>query len=93
MRRNLEAADGLIFAEAVTMVLASHLGKSAARALLETASREARNSGKHLREVLGQDRTVSEHLSAAELDRLFKPENYLGMAEQFVDRVIAGVKH
>ncbi|MGB8914616.1 MAG: 3-carboxy-cis,cis-muconate cycloisomerase, partial [Candidatus Sulfotelmatobacter sp.] len=82
MRRNLEAADGLIFAEAVTMVLASHLGKSAARALLETASREARNSGKHLREVLGQDRTVSEHLSAAELDRLFKPENYLGMAEQ-----------
>ena len=88
MRRNLDATQGLIFAEAVTIALASHIGKSAAHTLLEGASRQARESGKHLREVLAQNRAVSERLTSAELDRLFAPENYLGVAEELVDRVI-----
>ena len=88
MRRNLEATHGLIFAEAVTMALANHMEKSKARKLLDAASRKARESGKHLREVLAQERAVTEILSPAELDRLFAPENYLGVAEQWVDRVI-----
>ncbi len=88
MKRNLEATQGLIFSEAVTVALASHIGKSSAHKLVEAASLEARKSGRHLREVLAQDRTVSKHLSAAELDRLFEPENYLGVAEELVDRVI-----
>ena len=88
MRRNLDATQGLIFAEAVTIALASHIGKAAAHTLLEGASRQARESGKHLREVLAQNRAVSERLTSAELDRLFAPENYLGVAEELVDRVI-----
>jgi 3-carboxy-cis,cis-muconate cycloisomerase len=94
MRRNLDATQGLIFAEAITMALAAHIGKSSARALLDLASREARESGKHLSEVLTRDARVSEHLSAGELDRLFTPENYLGVAEELVDRAIdASRKH
>jgi len=88
MRRNLEATHGLIFAEAVTMALGSHISKSSARKLLDAASKKARESGKHLREVLAQERAVTEVLSPAELDRLFAPENYLGVAEKWVDRVI-----
>jgi 3-carboxy-cis,cis-muconate cycloisomerase len=88
MRRNLESTRGLIFAEAVTMALTSRMGKSNARKLLDAASRKARESGRHLREVLAQERAVTEVLSPAELDRLFAPENYLGVAEQWVDRVI-----
>lgn len=88
MRRNLEATHGVIFAEAVTVALARHMGKSAARKLLEASIEKARESGKHLREVLAQDRAVTEVLSPAELDRLFDPANYLGVAEEFVDRVI-----
>ena len=88
MKRNLEATHGLIFAEAVTMALANHMEKSKARKLLDAASRKARDSGKHLREVLAQERTVTEVLSPADLDRLFAPENYLGVAEQWVDRVV-----
>ena len=88
MRCNLDATQGLIFAEAVTMALARHIGKAAAHTLVEGASRQARESGKHLREVLAQNRTVTERLTAAELDRLFAPENYLGVAEEFVDRAI-----
>lgn len=87
MRHNLEATQGLIFAEAVTFNLASHIGKSSARALVDAASQHARNSGKHLREVLSSERTVTEHLTATELDRLFTPENYLGVAKELVDKV------
>jgi adenylosuccinate lyase len=38
--------------------------------------------------VLAQNRDVTDHLTAAELDRLFAPENYLGAAEEWVDRVV-----
>jgi len=89
MRQNLDATQGLIFAEAVTMALGKDIGKPAAHHLVETASREARAAGKHLREVLQQNKSVTERLTAAELDRLFAPENYLGVAEELVDRVIA----
>jgi len=94
MRRNLDATQGLIFAEAVTMALAAHLGKSAAHVLLEEASRQVRESGKHLREVLAQNPAVTERLTSEELDGLFAPENYLGVAEELVNRAIdASRKH
>jgi adenylosuccinate lyase len=38
--------------------------------------------------VLAQSEGVTERLSSAELDRLFAPENYLGVAEELVNRVI-----
>jgi 3-carboxy-cis,cis-muconate cycloisomerase len=88
MKRNLDATQGLIFAEAVTMAMAGHIGKSDAHTLVEAASRQALESGKHLREVLAQDRAVTERLNSEELDRLFAPENYLGFSEELVDRVI-----
>ncbi|MGA8272685.1 MAG: 3-carboxy-cis,cis-muconate cycloisomerase [Candidatus Sulfotelmatobacter sp.] len=88
MKGNLEATHGLIFAEAVTMALATRIGRPSALALVEAASRKSRESGKHLREILGEDKAVTDHLSAGELDRLFAPENYFGVAEQLVDRVI-----
>lgn len=94
MRHNLDATHGLIFSEAVSMALAARMGKSNAHEVVEAASRETRDSGKHFRETLGQNKAVTEHLSAEELDRLFAPENYLSAAEEFVDRVIeASSKH
>lgn len=94
MKHNLDATNGLIFAEAVSMALAARMGKADAHKLVEAASKESQRSGKHFRQVLTQDKAVSKHLSSAELDRLFAPENYLGAAQQFVDRVIqASGKH
>jgi 3-carboxy-cis,cis-muconate cycloisomerase len=92
MRHNLDATNGLIFAEAVTIAMALHIGKSAARELVEAASRQSGKSGKHLRQILAEDQTVGEHLTGAELDNLFTPENYPGAADEFVDRVIAAAK-
>ena len=90
MRQNLDATRGLIFAEAITITMAAHIGKPASLKLIEAASREVRESGKHLREVLASNSSVKKHLSVAELNRLFEPENYFGQAETFVDRVVEG---
>lgn len=89
MRRNLDTTHGLIYAEGIATALGSHIGKSVAHALIESASRQARESRKHLREILVQTKAVTEHLTAADFDRLFTPENYLGDAEEFTVRVIA----
>lgn len=89
MRRNMEQTQGLVFAESVSMALAKTLGKSSAHAVVEAASKRVRETGQHLREQLTQDAAVGKLLSPVELDGLFAPENYLGSAEEFVDRVIA----
>jgi len=89
MRRNLDVTHGMIYAEAVTMALAAQIGKSAAHSILEDASKQARSSGQHLRDVLAGNSAVKDRLTTTELDELFNPKNYLGSAEELVDRVIA----
>ncbi len=93
MRHNLEQTQGLLFAEAVSMELAKSMGKPAAHAVVEAASRRVRETGKNLREQLMQDADVGEILRPEDLDRLFVPENYLGSATEFVDRVVAAHRH
>jgi 3-carboxy-cis,cis-muconate cycloisomerase len=89
MRENLEATRGLIFAEAVTMALAEKIGKAAAHEIVEEACAQARQEKRQLRDVIVDDRRATERLSAGELERLFDARKYLGLAEVFVDRVVA----
>jgi 3-carboxy-cis,cis-muconate cycloisomerase len=89
MRQNLDITHGLIFAEAVTMALAEKISRSDAHELVQQACKRARATGRELRAVLAQDPIIKVNLSEAELDRLFAPGNYLGVSDQFVDRVLA----
>jgi 3-carboxy-cis,cis-muconate cycloisomerase len=89
MKTNLEATRGLIFAEAVSMALASKIGKAQALEAVEAACETARTEKRHLRDVIAGDARVQTILSAADLDGLFNPQRYLGAAEEFVDRVVA----
>jgi 3-carboxy-cis,cis-muconate cycloisomerase len=90
MRANLDATDGLILAEAAAMALGEHIGRPRAHELVEQASRRASAQGHHLRDVLAGDPQVQAHLSSDDLDRLFDPLNYLGLAERLVERALAG---
>jgi len=92
MRENLQATQGLIFAEAVTMALGKQIGKPAAHKLIEQASREAIAKKKHLRDVLCANPEFSAHMNAAELESLFQPLNYIGVAGEFIDRAITTSK-
>jgi 3-carboxy-cis,cis-muconate cycloisomerase len=90
MTRNLEITRGLIYAEAVTMALGQDIGRAKAHALVEGACGRARKETQHLRDVLGENSVVRKHLPAEALEALFDPRRYLGMAEEFVDLVVAG---
>lgn len=89
MRRNLDVTHGLIFAEAVSMALASRIGKMAAHTHVERAAQLARAENRHLKDVLRDDTALREHLTPADLDNLFEARNYLGSAEKFVQQVLA----
>jgi 3-carboxy-cis,cis-muconate cycloisomerase len=89
MRQNLDVTHGLIFAEAVTMSLAEKMPRSDAHELVQQACKRAQNNRRDLRAVLAQDAIVKSNLSEAELDRLFTPAKYVGVADQLIDRVLA----
>jgi 3-carboxy-cis,cis-muconate cycloisomerase len=89
MRANLDATNGLIMAEAVAMALGAKLGKQDAHHLIEAASKRAVSEKRHLRDVLAEDRAVSQHLDKAALDKLFDPLAYTGVATALIDRVLA----
>lgn len=89
MLHNLEQTQGLIFAEAAMMALAKHVGRDVSHKIMDDASHRAITEHRHLRSVLVEDVAVTKYLSAAEIDALFNPLSYTGMARQFIDRVLA----
>lgn len=89
MRSNLDATQGLIMAEAVMMALGAKMGRLAAHDHVEDCCRRAVSEKRHLRDVLAADSEIMKHLSAGELDRLFDPLNYIGVAPEMVGHVLA----
>ncbi len=89
MLENLNLTQGLLLAEAVSIVLAQRLGRDTAHHLLEQCCKRAVAEQRHLRAVLGDDLQVSAQLSADELDRLLDPAHYLGQARTWVERAVA----
>jgi len=89
MARNLDLTQGLVLAEAVSIVLAQRVGRDTAHHLLEQCCKRAVAEQRHLRAVLGDEPQVSAELSAAELDHLLDPAHYLGQARTWVERAVA----
>ncbi|WP_448135690.1 3-carboxy-cis,cis-muconate cycloisomerase [Stenotrophomonas rhizophila] len=89
MRDHLDSHGGLLYAEAVAVTLAETLGKAAAHALVEQAARQALAQSRHLREVLQEMPDVSAQLSPTQLAALFAPDSWRGMADTWINRVLA----
>ncbi|WP_137807071.1 3-carboxy-cis,cis-muconate cycloisomerase [Pseudomonas sp. G(2018)] len=89
MVRNLDLTQGLVLAEAVSIVLAQRVGRDAAHHLLEQCCKRAVAEQRHLRAVLGDEPQVTAELSAEELDHLLDPAHYLGQARTWVERAVA----
>jgi 3-carboxy-cis,cis-muconate cycloisomerase len=90
MRGNLEVTKGLIFAEAITAALGDKIDRLQARELIDAASERATKEKRHLRDVINHDQKIAKHLTAQQLDKLFDPRNYTGIASEFID---AAIKH
>ena len=89
MAENLDISRGLIVAEAVMMGLAPDLGRQEAHDVVYDACRVANDKGMTLADALSADSRVSTRIDRATIERLTSPKNYLGLAPQMVDRVIA----
>lgn len=88
MRKNLDMTHGLIVAEAVMMGLAPHLGRNEAHDIVYDACRAVAEKGGSLADALAKVPEVSKHLDKAALEKLTDPSNYLGAAQEMVDRVV-----
>lgn len=90
MRANLESTGGLIMAEAVGMLLASRLGRSAAdQFLADAVSATAGAADSSFRDALAADPRLAGTVSREEIDAALAPERYLGSSDLFIDRALA----
>jgi 3-carboxy-cis,cis-muconate cycloisomerase len=89
MRANLDLTSGMIVSEAVMMGLGPHLGRQRAHDLVYDICREVAATGVPLVELLAKNAEITQHLQRPALEKLCDPANYLGLAGEMVDRVLA----
>ncbi len=87
MRANLDASDGLVLAEAAGFALAAHMSRDEAQALVKEACRTVAKTGRPLMDVLAE-------MTDAPVDwaALSEPSNYLGVANELIDRILAAAR-
>jgi 3-carboxy-cis,cis-muconate cycloisomerase len=88
MRRNLEVRGGVAMAEALSIALTAHVGRSDAMTHVERLCRTADREGGSLRETAARDPDITRWLPPAEIERVLAPENFLGSARVFIERVL-----
>ena len=71
------------------MGLAPHIGRNQAHDVVYEACARCADGSTTLRDVLLADPQISSHLSETEIDAMLDPANYLGVAPQMVDQVLA----
>jgi len=92
MRANFDATLGLIMTEPVSLALAGKLGKPIADRVMEEAIQKALNEKRHLRDILGEDERVTLLMNLGEIARLFEPLSYQGVAQAFIERLVASAQ-
>ena len=93
MRDNLDMTLGMIVSEAVMMGLGPYLGRQRAHDLVYDICREVVRTGTPLVDLLAANAEISKHLKRGDLEKMCDPANYLGLAGEMVDRVLAREKH
>jgi 3-carboxy-cis,cis-muconate cycloisomerase len=89
MRANLDITKGLIVSEAVMMGLGPALGRQRAHDLVYAICREVVTGRGTFLDLLAAHPEIQPHMDRARLAALVDPANYLGLAGEMVDRVLA----
>lgn len=88
MRRNVDAAGGLLSTERVTSVLTGSIGRLAAHDRVTAAARRAADGTGPLLDLLAADPVIGATLDRERLRELLDPAHYLGSAAEFVRRAV-----
>jgi len=89
MRENLDITKGLIMSEAVMMGLGAAMGRNTAHDVVYDVCREVVRTGRPLIDLLVENEEIAKYATRAELEKMVDPANYLGVAGEMVDRVLA----
>ncbi|MEO7271663.1 MAG: 3-carboxy-cis,cis-muconate cycloisomerase [Vicinamibacterales bacterium] len=89
MARGLAVTNGLTMAESVATALAVHVGRPEAHRLVERAAAQAIERGVPFAAALTADTDVTRHLDRGAIADALAPDDYLGVAVQFIGRVLA----
>lgn len=89
MRENLGITKGLIMSEAVMMGLGDKMGRNYAHDLVYDICRDVVKTGRPLIDLLAENDEIRKHADRKKLEELVDPANYLGVAGEMVDRVLA----
>jgi 3-carboxy-cis,cis-muconate cycloisomerase len=89
MRENLFITKGLLMSEAVMMGLGDKMGRNYAHDVVYDVCREVVKTGRPLVDLLAEHKEISQHADKKALEKMVDPANYLGVAGEMVDRVLA----
>jgi 3-carboxy-cis,cis-muconate cycloisomerase len=92
MRANFDATLGVTMAPPVARALAEKLGKTIADQVMEEAIHKALAEKRHLRDVLGEDERVTLLMNPGEIAKMFEPLSYQGVAQTFIERLVASAQ-
>ncbi len=89
MMENIDKTKGLIMSEKLMLVLGEKIGKHTAHEIVREVSMDAYKKKMTLKEAILARAELAKHLRKEDLDEIFDPVKYIGLAPQEVDRVIA----
>jgi adenylosuccinate lyase len=89
MLANLDSTQGYVLSEAVMLALAKHVGKQTAHTLVYQTAMSGYEAGRPLKEAILDNRIIAQHLSIAEIERLFDYRQAVGLCPEFADRVVS----
>jgi 3-carboxy-cis,cis-muconate cycloisomerase len=89
MRENIFITKGLIMSEAVMMGLGDKMGRNYAHDVVYDICREVVKTGRPLIDLLEENDEIRKHADRKALEKMIDPANYLGVAGEMVDRVLA----
>jgi 3-carboxy-cis,cis-muconate cycloisomerase len=89
MRENIFITKGLIMSEAVMMGLGDKMGRNYAHDVVYDICRDVVKTGRPLIDLLEENEEIKKHADRKALEKMVDPANYLGVAGEMVDRVLA----
>jgi len=88
MKQNIAKSQGLTFSQRLLIALIDKkLTREQAYAIVQTAAMQARTSGRHLKELILNDKKARKYLSAAEIENIFDIRYYLRNVDKIYKRL------
>jgi adenylosuccinate lyase len=88
MLANLDASRGLVLSEEVMLTLMPRVGRQTAHQLVYDAAAVARETGRHLKDIILESPSISAHLASDEIETAFDYRRSARHCATMIDRML-----